>query len=88
MTGGGVGTYEFRLPMHGESDAVERFRGQLLEQLLDRPELLWQRVAACTDGAIYAALRIDGPMHGAARVLTDALNATAPLVPGARYAGA
>lgn len=81
-----MATYEFRLPVEGEPDAVERFRGELLEQLLDRRRVVWQRVAAERDGSIYVALAVDGPMEQAAAELTDAFNAAARIAPGVRHA--
>jgi len=86
--GRGVSTYEFRLPLEGEPETIGRFAAQLREQLLDHaPGVLWQRVSDCTDGTLYAALTIEGPMEAAAQALTDAFNATAALVPGVRHAG-
>lgn len=82
-----MSTHQFRLPVEGDPEAIARFAEQLLEQLLDREDVLWQRVADCKDGTIYAAVTIDGPMESAARILTDAFNQTTTLVPGVRHAG-
>jgi hypothetical protein len=77
-----VGTYEFRLPVEGKPEDVALFAEQLLDRLLDRRDVHWQRVADCRDKTIYAALTVDGPMERAARLLTDAFNETLRLVPG------
>ncbi len=83
-----MSTYEFRLPVDGEPQAVGRFAAQLREQLLDHaPDVYWQRVSDLTDGSLYVALAVEGPMEKAAQALTDAFNATAVLVPGVRHAG-
>lgn len=87
-----MGTYEFALPMDGDPEAIDQFAGELLEQLLKRPEPLWQRVypsnaTPVRTRTLYVMLTVDGPMEEAARVLTDAFNATARIVPGARHAG-
>lgn len=87
-----MGTYEFALPMDGDPETIDQFASELLEQLLKRPEPLWQRVypsnvIPAETRMLHVALTIDGPMEEAARVLTNAFNATARIVPGARHAG-
>lgn len=80
-----MSTYQFSLPVEGEPEAVARFAGQLLEQLLDRRDVLWQRVSDCKNGTIYAALNVEGTMESAAQILTDAFRATTHIVPGVRH---
>lgn len=81
-------THQFRLAYADYGipvDQAEAFRGELLEELLDRsPTVAWQRVADLGGGRFYAALDVHGDEREAAAALASAMERARATVRAAR----